>query len=258
VASILFCSVLYKANRSENKATVLVPDAGGPTTEQAVFEAQAKPADYFTQARSNGERTIRPSALRDLLKRSTHKNWSVESLHADTALKPEPPTIADMQRLERSEGGDWLVDLTRGCIHSVAFRNANAVHTVLQPKQPLAESYPTVVPDESLPEQVIPIADRLCRDMLIVLPLMNNPNVLDVEQAWRRFSAVGVAWGTRAHGVEAGLREFTSQKDRLVQRVNAHGGWQHGGVLAARRIVVEGVDLEMSGPETPRWRSKIN
>ena len=206
----MFCSVLYKANRAESKATAHVPDAGGLTTEpaslsEAVLEAQMKVADYFKRARSNGESTVRPNALRDLLKGSTQRDWSEESLRADTASKPEPPTIADMQVLEGSEDVHSLVDLTRGCIHSVAFRRAIAVLTVLQPKRPLAESYAAVVPEESPPEKVMPIAERLCRGMLIVLPLMNNPNILDVEQAWRRFSAVGVAWGTQAHGVEVGL-----------------------------------------------------
>ena len=63
--------------------------------------------------------------------------------------------------------------------------------------------------------------------------------------------------GTRTDLVEAGWRKFTNRKDWVVQAVNALGEWQHGEVLAVRRIVVEGVDLEMSGPETPR-RRKIN
>lgn len=64
--------------------------------------------------------------------------------------------------------------------------------------------------------------------------------------------------GSRVDLVEAGWRKFTNRKDWVVQPVNALGGWQSGEVLAVRRIVVEGVDLEMSGPETPKRRSKIN
>ncbi|MCA0248273.1 MAG: hypothetical protein LCH93_16795 [Proteobacteria bacterium] len=64
--------------------------------------------------------------------------------------------------------------------------------------------------------------------------------------------------GSRVDLVEVGWRKFTNRKDWVVRPVNALGGWQRGEVLAVRRIVVEGVDLEMSGTETPRRRSKIN
>ena len=64
--------------------------------------------------------------------------------------------------------------------------------------------------------------------------------------------------GSRVDLVEAGWRKFTNRKDWVVQPVNALGGWQSGKVLAVRRIVVEGVDLEMSEQETPKRRSKIN
>lgn len=53
--------------------------------------------------------------------------------------------------------------------------------------------------------------------------------------------------GARVDLVEAGWRKFTSRNDWVVGRdVNALGGWQTGEILSVRRIVVEGVDLEMS------------
>lgn len=73
--------VLYKSNRAESKTTILVPDAGGLLIEsacfsQAVVDAQIKAAEFFRQAKSNGEKVNRPSAIADLMKLSAYKGWS--------------------------------------------------------------------------------------------------------------------------------------------------------------------------------------
>jgi DNA topoisomerase IA len=61
--------------------------------------------------------------------------------------------------------------------------------------------------------------------------------------------------GSRVDLVEAGWRKFTSRKDWVVGKdVNALGGWQTGEILTVRRIVVEGVDLEMSSISARKYR----
>lgn len=61
--------------------------------------------------------------------------------------------------------------------------------------------------------------------------------------------------GSRVDLLEAGWRKFTSRKDWVVGKVvNALGGWQAGELLTVRRIVVEGVDLEMSSISARKYR----
>lgn len=85
MVAILLYPVLYKSNRTESKTTIIVPDAGGLLIEsasfsQAVIEAQAKAAEFFRQAKANGEKINRPSAIADLLKLSAYKGWSAASI----------------------------------------------------------------------------------------------------------------------------------------------------------------------------------
>lgn len=268
---------------------------------------------------------------------------TVETLIAESTHLRKTSS-ADVRVFGRGEDGDWWLDLDRATAPLVSFQSFG-MHAALLPKSVIVLSSSTDQV-EALPpppfvtetlcdvglselglpsEKVVGIADRLYREGLISCPMTTNPNIQNVEAAWSRISAMGVAWGTRAaeaprrfpailepsdpggivpldwslpvggsmavdevlysliweralasqmtasrHSmreviaysiaderqrffgsrvdlIEAGWRKLTSRNDWVVGKdVNALGGWQTGEILSVRRIVVGGVDLEMS------------